>query len=354
MVLAFRIVLCLGFSFDMKARYIGMGPAFFYTLICGALSDDFGRKPLIFFPLIGSIISKLVYLLGTIFFGSLPIEFFYLGTAWDIFGGIPIYYMGVYGYGSSSASQPQRATTLARYDGVEQASVMLGTAVSPLVFELSGYSGSFVTGLIGNIAALVALVYFAPEPVIKKKLEEVKSQPKKGITFYLTRFVVTPIKEMLTCLLKRRESILRTFLLLAFFNYGIYLFILQGREIAYLYMLRKFPGFTGSDHAMFTVIMKCGTLVSLFVIIPYFSGRLQVHETILLSVMCWFTASSRFAAGKNLPIPSKYCFKLSVHSLCQVLVARILHRQPLEFHAVRSLLDKPLPGDTPYQRRRNR
>lgn len=100
--------------FEFKKRYLGMAPAFIYTLLAGALSDRYGRKPLLLFPLIGSLITKSVYVIGSLFPNQLPLDFFYLAAAWDIFGGMPIYYMGIYGYGSNAAKQPQRATTLAR------------------------------------------------------------------------------------------------------------------------------------------------------------------------------------------------------------------------------------------------
>ncbi len=40
-------------NFEMTRDWIYNGPPIFFSLIAGALSDKFGRKPLIVFPVIG-------------------------------------------------------------------------------------------------------------------------------------------------------------------------------------------------------------------------------------------------------------------------------------------------------------
>ena len=68
---------------------------FFFSLFL-ALSDEFGRKPLILLPLVGFFTG---YLLNTIHYSllsSLPLEFFYTDNVSAFFGGMPIYYLGIY------------------------------------------------------------------------------------------------------------------------------------------------------------------------------------------------------------------------------------------------------------------
>jgi MFS family permease len=40
----------------MNSQWISTVPMVFFALIAGALSDEFGRKPLILFPMIGSMV----------------------------------------------------------------------------------------------------------------------------------------------------------------------------------------------------------------------------------------------------------------------------------------------------------
>ena len=55
-------------------------------------------------PLIGALIAKVAYILIDVFFHDLSLEFFYLTSAWEVFGGIPLYYMGLYGFGANFAT----------------------------------------------------------------------------------------------------------------------------------------------------------------------------------------------------------------------------------------------------------
>ena len=71
-----------------------------------------------------------------------------------------MYYQGIYSYGAAISSAEFCATKLAIFDGVEQLSVMAATALSPMVFKYGGFTGSFVTGIVGNSAALLYLVFF--------------------------------------------------------------------------------------------------------------------------------------------------------------------------------------------------
>ena len=106
--------------------YIGAGPAFLYSLFVGSLSDDFGRKPLMVVPLIGVVLSNAALLLNYLFIEELPVQFFYVDRIWLIFGGASVFYLGSYGYLASITLPSERAYRLARADGVETASLILG------------------------------------------------------------------------------------------------------------------------------------------------------------------------------------------------------------------------------------
>ena len=52
-----------------------------------------------------------------------------------------------------------------RYDGTEQASEMIGNLLSPILFAVSGFVGSFGVGLALNLVAIVYLIFFTEEPI---------------------------------------------------------------------------------------------------------------------------------------------------------------------------------------------
>jgi MFS family permease len=80
------------------ALYLGGAPALIYSLFAGALSDDFGRKPLMIIPMIGVLIGDTCLLFNYMYIETIPLEFFYTEQVWFFFGGISVMYLGVYGY----------------------------------------------------------------------------------------------------------------------------------------------------------------------------------------------------------------------------------------------------------------
>ncbi len=97
------------------------------------------------------------------FLETLPLEFVYLESTMAFFGGTSVYYLGVYGFGTSFTKDPNdrylvylqcestlrvrvahsRAHVLARYDGVESFGRIVGTALSPVIFDAIGYYGCY-------------------------------------------------------------------------------------------------------------------------------------------------------------------------------------------------------------------
>ena len=52
------------YRFNLRNEMLGMWPALLYVLVAGALSDRFGRKPLLLLPMLGSIVEMAVFLAG--------------------------------------------------------------------------------------------------------------------------------------------------------------------------------------------------------------------------------------------------------------------------------------------------
>ena len=107
--------------------YLGAVPAFIYSLFAGALSDDFGRKPLMVFPMIGNVLVSVSLLVNYLFIETLPVEFFWMAKLSQYFGGISVLYLGTYGYVAIITTPEERAYRLARLDGVETLATIAGT-----------------------------------------------------------------------------------------------------------------------------------------------------------------------------------------------------------------------------------
>jgi MFS family permease len=98
----------------MYSGWISAVPLLFFSLIAGSLSDVFGRKPLILYPLIGYSLTSITYIINWAFIDVLPVEFFYLGRINALFGGYAVFFLGVYAYGTSVTQPDERAYRLTR------------------------------------------------------------------------------------------------------------------------------------------------------------------------------------------------------------------------------------------------
>ena len=95
-----------------------------YILVVGGLVDKYGgMKLLSMLPIMGVFLSDIAELINYAFIDSLPIEFFFAKDSLiGIFGGEPIYYIGIYGYGAAVSKPEDRPRRMARFDGCERVS----------------------------------------------------------------------------------------------------------------------------------------------------------------------------------------------------------------------------------------
>ncbi len=73
-------------------------------------------------------------------------------------------------YGSTITTEKNRAATLLRYDGVETLAQILGTALSPFLFDWLGFLGSYLARATFTLAALLYLVFVIREPLQKSEV----------------------------------------------------------------------------------------------------------------------------------------------------------------------------------------
>ncbi len=238
------------------------------------------------FPIVGYFFSAIGGIISYVFLETLPLEFFYIETLPAFFGGLVVYYLGLYGYGASVSEPEERAHRIARLDGTETLATIAGTLLSPLVDKHLGPIGNY--GLFGGFTLLSAiyLKICVREPIKNKSNKKLQLEqfPKSSGVFYTT--FVMPLMDMKTLLVKPRKRILTILILLQLIVYCTYIFAFNSTSsVLYLYMLIRFEDFQPEDFAYFSVTMSLCSVFFLMVLMPIVSGRLHLSDALLLTLI---------------------------------------------------------------------
>jgi MFS family permease len=269
-------------DFQMNSQWIASVPIILFSIIAGALSDVFGRKPLIILPLIGNLVAIIFGIINYTFRYELPLEFFYFDKISAFFGGYAVYYLGMYSYGANVSKPKERAYRLARLDGAETIAVVVGTLISPKVFDWLGFYGNF--GISGGVVILAILyhIFIVGEPMKNEETE--KSQIEKSSLKFITKAFVTPILGMRDLLVKKRKPVLMFLIFLQFLWFCFYWLIIEIKFLLYLYMLLVF-NISASDYATFNVVMNLCHAVCLMLVVPILSQKFKLHDAMLIFII---------------------------------------------------------------------
>jgi len=139
-------------------------PAVVFTLFAGPLSDSFGRKPLLVFPIFGFLILNLVLLVNSIFFHALTVEFLLFECLQDLTGGRAIFTLAARCYIMDISSKESRTARLCVLDAVTGLAVMIGSPLGTVIKNGFGYVALYSITLILVILTLI-YSYFVKDSI---------------------------------------------------------------------------------------------------------------------------------------------------------------------------------------------
>jgi MFS family permease len=244
----------------MNSQWIGSVPMIALSIIAGALSDVFGRKPLLLYPLIGYFLASLINIINYAFIDTLPLEFFYLNKIRAFFGGNAVFILGVFVYRTTVTKPKDPSYRFSRIDGIFTLSSIIGTLLFPYIFDYMGYYGNYILSSAFYAMAIIYLIVFVKEPIDAKAQTPLTYDPTgnnliaKLKKFFFTA-VIIPLKCMKEVIAKKRKSTVKLLITLQFICYFLYMFTSQVIRLIYLYMLLVFDGFTGKGFAHLSVVM---------------------------------------------------------------------------------------------------
>jgi MFS family permease len=285
-------------NFQQNSQWIASVPLIIFSVIAGALSDVFGRKPLILFPLIGYLLNSLANIVNYAFIETFPVEFFYLNRIGYFFGGYAVYFLGTYSYGSTVAKPTERTYRLSRQDGMHGLANIVGTLISPYVFQNLGFYGNYVLSAIFFSIGIAYLCLIVKEPIKNAYIASIDIPSQKdtnpcvrvsnhvlsNLKIFFKNAVIIPIQGMKSLLTRKRRTILKVLLTFQIINYGIYVFSYQAFRLTYLYMLLVFDDFKPKDYAFFQIVTSILQTVCLTLVMPILCGKLHLHDAMILFI----------------------------------------------------------------------
>ena len=220
-------------------------------------------------PIIGAVVTDAALLLNYWFIESVPLQLFYVEQLWQLFGGISIMYMGVYGYIASYTEPEERSYRLVRNDGIEHLGKIIANFCAPIIFNQLSYTGTYVIRLSFSLLAMLYLIFCVQETFQRKS--------DTSITFQ--RYFVQPLKDMSVTLVKARPNNIRALIWLQFLIYALY-WMFVDESLTYLYLLDAFEGFDHTQFAHYVLYDSIlNTVVGAFIFTPLTTNYFKLEDT---------------------------------------------------------------------------
>jgi len=270
------------------------------------------------FPMIGTLIAHIMAVINYSFIDELPLEFFYMEILSGVFGGYAVYYMGVYSFGTNVTTSEERARRLARLDGVEVLSNMIGTLLSPILKDKVGFLGTYGFGSLSVVFALLYLVFMVKEPMSLEK----ESRP--SFSELLKVSIVIPVQGLKSIFVKKRIPGLRPLILLQVILFTMYWMMAEAGPLGYNFLRLVFDGFCGEDYAIYMLIYQVASTFYLFIVIPIFVN-FKLHDSMILFIILLVEGIGNVFAGFSFTLWQFYvaqCF--GAIGLCKYSMVRSL------------------------------
>lgn len=261
-------------------------PSVVFTLFAGPLSDSFGRKPLLVFPIVGFIILNFVLLVNSIFFQALTVEFLLFECLQDFTGGRAIFTLAARCYIMDISSKESRTARLCILDAVTGLAVMIGSPLGTIIKNNFGYIVLYAITLILVTLTLI-YTYFLKDSIhlvseekksaLLEEKEEADIKCDKGVCCKVLNTVLRAFK----ALFRRRQE---RMLIWCFMLINI-LATIGGELAGVLFLFYRLQ--YAIDTETFGWMMSAwagGTFFSQLFIVPALSYRLGLSDTVLIII----------------------------------------------------------------------
>ena len=148
-----------------KSGILKSVPGIVFILFAGPLSDSYGRKLFLLLSIFGYISLNLVFLINSIWFMELRVEYLLFECLQEVTGGATMFYLTMKAYLCDITTQEERTTRLAVADAFASVGWLVGMPAGTRIKKNFGYTALFATTLAIAVTAFLYTLIFLKDSV---------------------------------------------------------------------------------------------------------------------------------------------------------------------------------------------
>jgi len=248
-------------------------PCILVSTLLATWSDRTGRrKPLIILPMLGDLVSLLIYLLN-VYFKDWPACWLLLTSVYCLAGGFTTSMLALYSILASTTPTNLRTTRIGFLHVITTGGWVAGNLLAPPVFHKWSYYGTFASSLlIALLSLLITCIALKDQPIVSSPSSELSSSSSPSSSSCSGRLL-----QAWRCMVAPRPARASLLLLLAA------MLLLVAAECAgqtYLFTRRMFH-WTEDEYAKLTTFTSLLSVFSSLVLLPILSLRLGLPDQVL-------------------------------------------------------------------------
>jgi len=286
-------------------------PGIILAFFAGPLSDKFGRKPLLVFSLFGYLILSIVFLINSIWFDELKVEYLLFECLQDITGGEIVFGVGINSLMVDITTPENRTRRIAVLDTFFLLGLAVGLQMSGIIRNYLGWVPLFLTSSLVLVLNILYVIFKIKEGTkLEEELpnnNEAKSEQTKGMVLH--SIMKAPLMGFKSVWRKRPNGA-RVWVFVFLMTVTIQKFADIGSQGLLFMFLKLRYNAEITDVTNIAIVFGLMLIINQIGLVPLLSGRFQFRDTsiLIIAMSTSIIGCIILAVGDNLNIILLSCF----------------------------------------------